>query len=135
MAFLFATISVNTPLAEKLISVIWIILVVYGLSQIVLLNVNNLLNIWIDIDSILVTLYSQYWKGIGSNRYKKLIFALISISAVILSGFSNFYNLGGDDSRLYYLYPKEFLDFALRVGPNTSVSSLATFLPPWSRKA
>jgi hypothetical protein len=70
---------------------------------------------------------SIYVSGIGA---KKLVI-LVSVIVIAFGLFSKKYYLGGDDSKIFYVYPLDyFLNYVVNVGPNTAASSLTTWLPP-----
>lgn len=55
---------------------------------------------------------------------------LIILCLMFLAGLSKSYYLGGDDTKLFYVYPKDYLiNFASSVFPGNSVSGMVGFLP------
>lgn len=74
-----------------------------------------------------------------SSRFSKIlisfIFVILLIIPFVFTG--NYYYLGGDDTRLYYLYPKEFINnFAANIvsdnalgGANTGYTTAGHFIP------
>lgn len=92
-----------------------------------------------------VNLYKIFYNGALKSkliRYKKNIYMfcgrhiskstvlLFLLALVLLAGFSKTYYLGGDDTRLFYIYPDLFINnLAVNLGTNNSLSSLNNFLP------
>ncbi len=68
-----------------------------------------------------------------SKKQKFLIGAAVVLGIFGISIFFKSYYLGGDDTKFYYLYPDLFYqNFVSKIGPDTSVSSLLSLLPPTS---
>lgn len=67
---------------------------------------------------------------VESSPFRKLspYFVILTILAF---GLQKTYFLGGDDTRIFYIYPKEFLkNFSFQIVTNVSISSVDAILPP-----
>jgi hypothetical protein len=95
--------------------------------------------------SLFSVIYQRYWKLLSnllqkfrlkfssafSSNHLNRNFLIIFIFTVIILGFSKTYYLGGDDTRLFYLYPQKFLvNFASKVVSDTGLSNIVTLAPP-----
>ncbi len=131
---------------------------IIGLILIILLTVilklyyssiyfSNILFLWLFIYGIF-TLFKKYILGFVleicskldnfyNNNLKHHInkrnMAILILLTSLLAGFTDTYYLGGDDTKLFYLYPKDYLiNFASSIYPANSVSAMVGFLPSTS---
>src|SRR5258706_2967591 len=122
-AFAF-TIMGNIPFAEKLTSWMWISLLFVVVIKIGLYVIENLRLIQIKKFGDKV---SQLY------RHKKSILALFIFLLLLISGLQRTYYFGGDDTRLFYLYPLDYYtNFISNIVVDNSISNIGNFLPPTS---
>lgn len=69
-------------------------------------------------------------KNFFSPARARIILILFSIGVVLLSGLNKYYYLGGDDTRLFYIYPELYLNNFIDNAYPTSLSGYLSFLPP-----
>jgi hypothetical protein len=116
----------NFDLAEKLANYVWVMLF-FGLC-------------WATISLNFVTWYKIIIKLLNNIQNKvtpilsitltKRYFIFFVILLIFASGFNKTYYLGGDDTRLFYLYPQKYLEnFASKIVSDTSPSSLSAIAP------
>ncbi len=87
--------------------------------------------------------FIKYINNICSNTLsilddliEKRLVLFVGILFVMLAGLSTTYYLGGDDSRLFYIYPQEFLNnYISKIVSDTGVSQLTNLIPPSSLSA
>lgn len=122
-------ISGNFLLAERMSVYLWITLL--GSSFFYLLQVtilNKLSHLIKFINLISVNMLSTL-----DDLITKKTLVLLGILFIFISGLSSTYYLGGDDSRLFYLYPQEFLNnYAAKIVSDTGLSQLTNLIPPSS---
>lgn len=127
-----AFVSGNFLLAERMSVQLWITLfisVIFYIVQVAI--VNRLTNLVKFLNTICKNTVS-----ILDDLMARKILLLAGILTVIISGLSPTYYLGGDDSRLFYLYPQEFLNnFVSKIVSDTGVSQLTNLIPPTSLSA
>lgn len=116
----------SMTLAEKMAEYIWILLffgfIWYFATSIFFLYFPKLLK----IKSILKPFVSFF-----NREHLKIYLFSLSLFLILLSGLKNTYYLGGDDTRLFYLYPQEFLlNFASKIVSDTAMSGVAAMAPP-----
>lgn len=136
--FVFALIAIsliqiflifkNIALAERLVEYVWIFLLLaffwFFVSKMFISFIPK-------IFSTLNSLWLEILFFFQKKKTSKYIFYVFIFLIVVLSGFSTKYVLGGDDTRLFYSFPKEFLiNFALKIASDTSISSIITTAPP-----
>lgn len=127
-----AFISGNFLLAERMAVYLWITLLgsaIFYILQVTILNkLNKLVNF---INLISINMLSTL-----DELMTKKILLLLGILLTFISGLSSTYYLGGDDSRLFYLYPQEFLNnYASKIVSDTGLSQLTNSIPPSSLSA
>lgn len=106
------------PIAEKLTTVLWILLV-SGTLFVLMKDLCSFQN---------VKIISKSWQVISKHR-KYIIFG-VALLYVVYSSLQNNYYLGGDDTRLYYLYPWEYFhNYASKPGGTLAISNVSSFLP------
>ena len=113
--------------AETVANYIWIFLffglVWYVFSSYLMDGLKKIYN-------LAVYIYTRYFLSLKSVKSRRNII-LVLILTIFAAGLKRTYYLGGDDSKLYYLYPKEFLvNFAAKIVSDTSMSSVVTLAPP-----
>ncbi len=125
-------VSGNYVLAERMSVQLWATLfgsVVFYILQVTIFN--RLSNLIKHINTI-----SANTLSILDDLMNKKLLLLMGTLFVIVSGMSATYYLGGDDSRLFYLYPQEFLDnYISKIVSDTGVSQLTNLIPPTSLSA
>src|SRR5215469_16338300 len=64
-------------------------------------------------------------------NYQITILLAIAIVLFLIPNlfWGNLYLVGGDDSRLYYIFPKEFLNFAFKMTSDNALSYLGGYYP------
>ncbi len=127
-----AFISGNFLLAERLAVYLWIALfasvTLFILQRLFLRRLSKLKE--------LITLVSVNVVSIVDDLLTGKILLLVGVLYIVVSGLSSTYYLGGDDSRLFYLYPQEFLNnYAAKIVSDTGVSQLTNLIPPPSLSA
>lgn len=106
---------------------IWVFLFISVVCYFILKIVDNSPNLFVSISN-LTSKYLGETKNIKTSP-KSLVFTIFIL--ILFSGFSRTYQLGGDDTKLYFYYPKEFLfNFANKIVSDTSMSSIVTFALP-----
>lgn len=114
-------------LAEKIAEYVWIFLFLGFSWYIISLLVADYLARLINIASSLYIGIASVFKSGHRKRYILIILFIV----ILLSGLNKTYYLGGDDTRLFYLYPKEFLlNFASKIASDTALSGIVTMAPP-----
>ena len=116
-------------LAEKAANYIWILLFLglawFVVSSFLLKTVNNIVE-------KLKKLFIDYEKIIQSS-YSKITIPILAFLLILVSGLKRTYILGGDDSRLFFLYPQEFfVNFSSKIVSDLSISNIGIFIPPGS---
>jgi hypothetical protein len=117
-------LSKNIAISEKLIVYFWLSLLIIS-SVFIFDYLRNKFRLNLNI---LDTVEETYRKN---RKLIHLCFWTVGIIIVILSGFNKEYFLGGDDTRLFYVYPLSYLNnFSLKVISDNATSGLLGFLPP-----
>jgi hypothetical protein len=76
--------------------------------------------------------YLQNTVAFVIHKQKYLVWFIIFLF-IVWNSFQSLYYLGGDDTRLYYLYPWDyFINYASKTGKDIAISNVSTFLPPRS---
>ncbi|KKU03535.1 MAG: hypothetical protein UY06_C0002G0017 [Candidatus Amesbacteria bacterium GW2011_GWA2_47_70] len=127
-----AFISGNFPLAERLAVYLWITLfgsaIFFVVQRLFLSRLHKL--------KAFITLVSINTISIVDDLLTKKLLILAGVLYIIISGLSSTYYLGGDDSRLFYVYPYEFLiNYSSKIVSDTGVSQLTNLIPPPSLSA
>lgn len=122
----------NFLLAERMAVYLWITLlgsaIFYSLQVAVLPRMAKFVRYF--------TLVSANMVSVLDDLMTKKIFLIVGILFILISGFSSIYYLGGDDSRLFYLYPNDFLtNYASKIVSDTGLSQLTNSIPPTSLAA
>ncbi|MFC1649098.1 hypothetical protein ACFL2C_00085 [Patescibacteria group bacterium] len=117
-------------LAEKLANYIWVVLLIGLIYYIISEHLLRGLGV---VARRTQRLYSKYTLLVSYyNQKNKLIFVLIAILVlIVLFGLKKTYILGGDDSRLFYLYPYKYLvNFSSNIVSDVSISNVGHIAPP-----
>ncbi|TSC88389.1 MAG: Uncharacterized protein G01um101416_57 [Microgenomates group bacterium Gr01-1014_16] len=127
-----AFISGNFLLAQRMAVYLWITLfgsVIFYILQVTVLN--RLARMGKLFNKISVNMLSTL-----DDLMTKRALLLLGILFVFVSGLSTTYYLGGDDTRIFYLYPQEFLNnYASKIVSDTGLSQLTNSIPPSSLSA
>ncbi len=119
----------NIYLAEKASVWLFLSLVISVVWQLLVFIVNNYLEKLIRVADLLINFLMTAVKVITTKK----VALIIGLIILIFSSLNNIYTLGGDDSRIFYIYPHEYLNnFATNISSNTGLSELIGFLPPRS---
>ena len=102
---------------EKIIGYFWILLFVFSIINIlIIIGRKHIIN---------------YIKYCTDHKLKNEMFLLITVLILVISALNPTYYLGGDDTRLYFMYPELFLNnFVLNIGTSSGLSILGSYLPP-----
>ncbi len=122
-----AMVSGNFLLAERMSMYLWIAfilsIVVYIFQVTILKKIEKI--------NQTIRLISTNTISLLDDLITRKGLLVIGILFVLLTGFSKTYYLGGDDSRIFYLYPYEFLDnYSTKIVSDTGLSQLANIIPP-----
>lgn len=132
LVLVFAFVSGNFVLAERMAVNLW--LTFFGSVIFFILQgsvFHRLAMIGKIVDSLSINVIT-----ILDDLITKKTLIIIGTLFILISGFSTTYYLGGDDSRLFYLYPQEFLqNFTTKIVSDTGVSQLTNWIPPSSLSA
>ncbi len=125
-------VSGNFLLAERLSVYLWITLfgsVIFYILQVTILNKLSKLIKFTNLVSVNIL------STLDELMTKKTL-VVLGILFIFVSGLSSTYYLGGDDSRIFYLYPQEFLNnYASKIVSDTGLSQLTNLIPPSSLSA
>lgn len=115
------TVSGEFDTAEKYASYFWILLLITAIFLVYKsFEVGEMIRMVLN-------------KQFGEKDYKVFTYGVIGLlfAIVIISGFTTTYLLGGDDTRLYFVYPDLFLKyFASKIVSETALSNIQTMLTP-----
>lgn len=127
-----ALISGNFSLAEKLAVYLWLTLLASAVFYVLQVTVLHRLGRLRDF----VNLITGNTVSTLDYLMTKKALLVVGVLYVIISGLSSTYYLGGDDSRLFYIYPQDLLNnYVSKIVSDTGLSQLTNSIPPSSLTA